>query len=331
MANIGRGWSFRRAERLLARAQALGGGSQDLYDRMAISTCRIGIVWHRGQWTQAAASAQETLAMHERERVRYDFERAIVQGYLGSSLVLSGAIREAKAHNLEVIEDARGRGDVYVSRFFRSSYYVYIALAEDDAETIIAEFDAMLRDLPADRFTSLHWAHFLATVNALAYAGHAWDAWALVQQQWPAIHEVRFPQLGMIGLHVRELRARSALAAASAGAPPLPLAAWTPARLLRVAEEDVAQIDRLRALACAPAIAAALRSGIARQRGDEDARQRWLAQAALGFAAADMALHRASAELQSDDDAVRRAALAAMEQAGVKRPDRFSAFLMFTL
>ena len=80
---------------------------------------------------------------------------------------------------------------------------------------MIADSDALLNDVVSDRFTLLHWSHFNATVNALVYAGRAWDAWSLVQQQWPLIQATGFLKLACIGAHVREIRTRASLKAAA--------------------------------------------------------------------------------------------------------------------
>ena len=60
---------------------------------------------------------------------------------------MSGALREAKQEAHEAIEDARARGDVYVSRSFLSGYYVYVAIAEDRPDAIVGESSAFLKDL----------------------------------------------------------------------------------------------------------------------------------------------------------------------------------------
>ena len=337
MANIGQRWSMRRAETLLRRGQELAGESPEPYDLVVLGTCRTGVVWHSGRWREAAEMAQEALTLHRRDRVRYDFELAITQGYRGSALTMLGSIQQAKVESLEAIENARARGDTYVSRFFGSSYYVYVALAEDNPDLIIADSYAVLDDLPTDRFTSLHWAHFLATVNAYAYADRAWDAWALVQRQWPLIRNAGFLKLGSIGAQMREIRARAALKAARDGSPPTSLGDWTRERLMSAAEEDAQKISVIQTQPHAAATAAAIRSGIAALCGEPQRRQMLLETAARGFAEAGMRLHQAGAELEiaklasRGGDASRAPAWRTMLDEGVRRPDRMAAFYMCVL
>ena len=44
--------------------------------------------------------------------------------------------------------------------------------------------------------------YLTATANALVYAGEAWDAWAVVQAQWPLLRNAGFLRLGCVGAHV---------------------------------------------------------------------------------------------------------------------------------
>jgi hypothetical protein len=336
MANVGRRWSTRRSDSMMRRAQDLGTNSTDPYDQVVLRTCQTTIAWFRGRWQEAANLAQEAVALHRRDRVRYDFEVPVALGYRVSAMVMQGAIRQAKAETLEAIEGAQRRGDTYVSRLFRSGYWTYIALADDSPDSVIATSDALLTDVPSDRFTSLHWAHFNASVNALIYADRAWDAWSLVQQQWPLIQATGFLKLACIGAHLREIRARASLKAAASGARPYLLRDWTHERLLRLAEKDARCIAQSTALSHATATAAAIRSGIAALQNDPGRRRALLESAGQGYEQAGMMLHRAAAHMQIDTCVWERGANAhsatgreMMTREGVRQPDRMSAFLMF--
>ena len=174
MANIGQPWTMRRAEKLLVRSAALAAQSPDPYDSVVLLTCRMSVLWQRGLWREAAELAQQAIEKHRRECVRYDFVVSIAQNFRIAALAMAGALQTLRADALEGIAEARARGDVYVSRALRSGYYVYAALADDSVASIVADSQAMLKDLPSDRFTSLHWLHFVATTNALVYAGEPW-------------------------------------------------------------------------------------------------------------------------------------------------------------
>jgi serine/threonine protein kinase len=337
LANIGRGWSIRRSEAMLRRAEDLGHGSIDPYDRVLLQIVQSSISWFRGRWRDAAELAREAVELHRRDCVRYDFEIPTALSYRVSAMVMQGAIRQAKAETLAAIDDALPRGDIFVSRLFKSGYWTYIGLAEDDPDAVIADSDALLQDVASDRFTLLHWSYFNAMVNALVYADRPWEALSLVEQQWPLIRATGFLKLACIGAHLREIRARALLKAAAAGAPPERLEHWTRDRLLRVAEASARKIAQTAGLSHAAATAAAIRSGIAALEGDADRRRAQLETARQGYRQSGMALHRAAAELQlaalaagGTRDGLQAAGLETMSAEDVKDPHRMSAFLMFS-
>jgi hypothetical protein len=321
MAGLGRGWSLKRAQKLLGRAEKLLRGDADPYEQLVLATCRAGVAWHNGRWRKTVEIARGALARHRAEPVRYDFEITISTGLLTSAMVLSGELRACKDYLRDVMEDAEARGDGYVQSNFNLLYSVYLQLADDEPETALRHAEAIVPDLPDDRFTSLHWGHYVSAVNALVYSGRGWEAFALVDRRWPSIVAAGFPQLGVIAIHAREIRARAALAASRAGEPPEALKGWSVKRLLADAEAQARAIAGLDAIGCAAPTAAAIRSGIARRRGEADAARGLRAQAAAGFEAAGMAVYAAAAG----------GSFAALAQAGVKQPDKYANFLIFAL
>ena len=336
LTNLGRPWSIRRGQKLIRRAEELARYSSDPYDQFVLHMCRSGIALFLGRWQEASELAQEAIARHRRDCVRYDFMVSAALAYRVTALAMAGAIRQAKAETLEAIDDGLRRGDLYVSRLFKSGYAVYIALAEDSPNTAVADAAVLLNDVPSDHFTSMHWSHFIATANALVYADRAWDAWSLVQQQWMSIRATGFLKLGFIGAHMREIRARAALAVVASGPPAKTPQVWTSERLLALAEEDARIIARTGPGSYGVATAAAIRSGIAAIKGEPLKRRVLLATARQNFEEAGMRLHRAAAEMQlatiapgGMDDGRSGSGMQTMDNEGVRRPDRMSAFLMF--
>ena len=337
MANIGHSWTVRRAEKLLARSTALAAQSLDPYDSVVLLTCRMSSLWHRGLWSEAADLAKQAIEKHRRECVRYDFVVSIAQNFRIAALAMAGALQTLRADALEGIADAHARGDVYVSRALRSGYYVYAALADDSPASIVANSEALLKDLPSDRFTSLHWLHFVATTNALVYAGEPWEAWALIERQWQLIRNAGFLRLGCIGAHLLEFHARVSLSCASAGPPPAAFGTWTRRRLLKLAARDAARIARRPFLSHAQATAAAIRAAIAAAEGDIKRQAVELEAARRGFQRAGMALHQHAAVLQlaaipaRARDGSSENSRTVLVREGVQRPERLTSFLMFAL
>jgi hypothetical protein len=334
LANLGRPWSLRRGAALLRDAEDLQRGSTDPYDRFVVETARSIFDFNCGRWREAAEGALEAVTLHQRKCVRYDFMASTALAYRVAALAIGGAIAQAKAETQKAIDDAQRRGDIFVSRLFKNGYAVYIPLADDSPDQAIADAAILLNDLPTDHFTSLHWAYFFATANALVYSNKAWDAWSLVDSQWKSIEAVGFQNMGCIGMHLREIRARAALCAAGAGSPPKPLESWTFERLLRIAEEDARRISETKAASHLVATSDAIRSGIAALKGETKTRLALLASARQGFEQAQMTLHQAAAELQLATLAPEwkeagAAGLQTMSREGVRRPNQMSAFLMF--
>jgi eukaryotic-like serine/threonine-protein kinase len=335
-ANIGTAWSQRRAVSLMRRASAVMDRSQDPYDRVVLEVCRAGMAWFAGRWRAAADTARSAIELHRRERGRYDFELAIARSYRLSAMVLLGDIEGTRAETMAALEDARQRGDQYVLRLFCSGYWTYVGLSHDDPDAVIAYSSGLLSEALADRFTSLHWAYFNATANALIYAGEPWQAWSLVVRFWPLIERTGFLHLACIGSHLRDIRARAALAAASGNRDaPAELARWTRQRLIRIARTDARRIGRTGTLSHAAATAAAISCGIATLRGDMQSARQLAEAAVVGYRSADMALHSAAASLQlsrlapgREGDELRRSAMAWMHQQSVRNPERMAALIV---
>ena len=144
---------------------------------------------------------------------------------------------------------------------------MFLHLAEDEPERALEKAKATLKRVPTDRFTSPHFHHFNAYTNALLYSGDAWKAWHYVVESWPQIRSAGFPSLACIGAHLREIRARVAIAAATTDRPaPAEDASdetsnnrleITRDSLLAIASEEARQIER-RSLPHTPALAAVL-------------------------------------------------------------------------
>lgn len=335
LANIGTSWTQRRSGQLIRQAWSLQELSQDPYDQVVLAVCKSGIEWFAGRWNAAAAAAQDAIELHRRERGRYDFELAIALGYRVSALVLSGDIEKARSETLVAVEDARHRGDQYVARLFKSGYWVYIGLADDDPETVISQSAGLIGDVLTDRFTSLHWSYFNATVNAMVYAGEPWRAWSLILQYWPSIRRTGFLHLACIGSHLREIRARAALAAANGVEPPQELARWTVGRLIAIAEGDARRIGRADTVSHSRATKAAILCAIEALGGDRETARRLAQDAVQYYDAAQMELHHAAAmwqlgRLTSGKEGVeqQQRAMDWMIGHGVRNPDLMAQFIM---
>jgi hypothetical protein len=154
----------------------------------------------------------------------------------------------------------------------------------------------MLEPFQADHFTSQHFHHLIATVQAHLYAGEPWKAWQRIEGAWPALRQVGYLFLACLACQLRYLHALAALAAAAAP-PPDALRAWTPRRLERVARREARLLARAAVPSGAPR-AAAVQAALAARHGHRADQRDALVAAIEGFDRVKMALHREGARLQ---------------------------------
>jgi hypothetical protein len=331
-ANVGRPWMLRRSVALMEHARELSVHSADPYDRAMMHVCDTTIAWCGGRWRacqKPAALALSALA----ECSGTNFDVAIVQGFALSARVFLGDLSDLNDAVLRLLEDARRRGDRYIQNVFQSGYLVYLHLADDDWRRALEKAEATLEEAPKDRFTSLHFHYFNAYTTAQLYAGQPDKAWQHVISSWPSIENAGFLKLACIGAHLRDLRARAALALAVSGRKGTVHGQpdWDPRDLMRIATSDARKIARL-PLPHAPALASVICAGVAAVRGDSLARKQTLVAAARGFRDAEMAMHEEAVELElsrleGDVDQL-TAIVARMKKRGIRDPDRMTAVLV---
>ena len=335
-ANIGGDSMMKCSKTLMDRAAELAANSDDPYDSAMMHTCRTTIAWCSGRWRNCAAPAKKAIkSLHMCAGTNFDL--AIVHGFALSARVFLGEIREVRDELKDLLEDAERRGDRYFMNVFQSGYLVFLHLAEDDAEGALRLAESTLQDAPDDRFTSLHFHKFNSYTNALLYSGQAWKAWMYVEKTWPDLRRAGFPALGCIGLQLREIRARCAIAAAGGNQPKSlrtdQTRKYTSARLLSIAEDEAQQIEK-RSLPHARALAAVVRAGVAAMRDKPEERKRALETAANGFELEDvqMKLHAEAARFFltaiEGDTRAHAQVCERMASRGVLRPDAMAALLL---
>jgi hypothetical protein len=157
------------------------------------------------------------------------------------------------------------------------------------------------------------------------YQGEGRAAWERVTGEWPALsssHLLRVQQVRILLLH---LRARAALAAATAAAKPTPF--------LRAAERDARLLRRER-IAWAEALAQLVHAGVAMGRHDAGRAHQVLEDAAGRLEGAGLCLHSAAARRRLGEHLGEVEGRRLVEQAdawmkgqNIRRPDRMAALL----
>jgi len=224
------------------------------------------------------------------------------------------------------LRDAQQRGDRLAERGLRSwrSNQTWLVLGRPDEAA--AHVDAVVRPRgPGHAFQLMHYYELLARAQIDLYRGDGEAAHARVAATWRDLTRALLLKVQMIRIEAWVLRGRAALAAAATAPDPVPLLRDAERAARRVAGEDAAW---------AAPLAALLRAGIARARGQADAERAWLERAVDGFAAADMAIFHAVAQRQlgfavAGDGGARLGgqATAFLRQSGVADPDALARML----
>jgi tetratricopeptide (TPR) repeat protein len=335
-ANIGGEFLRKRSFQILEETARLVALVPTPYNRGWLSLCRGAVAFFEGRWRDASAELTAASETFRVSCVGAVYEYAVASTFLLSALLYEGRFRELETLQPALQRWARERGNIYAEAMFASGNTSYLYLAQDAPARAIEEADRVLAAWGATRFTSQHYYHFVATVSARLYQGEGWEAWRRVVATWPQLRRAHFLTLDCIGVQLRDLRARAALAAAAAGPPPADLRAWTRRRLLDAAQGESRRIRRSQ-LPHARPTAAVVRACVHAARGGVAQARQAFSEAAHGFDSAAMphlreAVRLRAAELSPEgaatlDDSGAQAA-AALREMGVARPERLAAVMV---
>jgi serine/threonine protein kinase len=286
-ANVGGRVMLNRSNAMMSRLRELISFARAPADRAFVHQADATIAWFKGEWRRSAALADQAIEIYRSSCHGVQFDVAIILGWGLTARAFMGEIDAVRRLMPELLTDARKRGDEYFFDVFRSSFLGYlIAAADDRCDAALNVIDGTLRNVPNDRFTSLHFHHLIAATNCLLYLGDGQRAWDLVNGKWPEVAATGFLRLTALGSFLRELRARAAIAAACAHG-------VEPARrrtLLAIASRDARAIHK----ACLPfasAMASAIDSMLAGLEGQRHRQKALLDVAIAGYRAADMRLY----------------------------------------
>lgn len=306
-ANIGQPWTFQQSRALLNLADKLLQHSPDEYDHAFLDVCRTSIEFFRGNWRSCRDNARSTVARYQEKfteqskgkkaenqsafRSRH-WDITVTLGFELSTLAFLGELSDLRQKVPNLLDDAERRGDRYRSTLFASSYTVFLPLADDCPERALENAESLIKNIPRNEFISLHFSHFISTINTYLYQGRAREAWQLIEERWPFFRKAWLHWTGCIGSHLLDLRARTALAAAKEESKK---GNSTKSRhLLKVSLRDASAIGK-RQLPHAAATEASIRAGVAAVDNDSDGQKEQLVQAVSGFETAEMKMHRAAA------------------------------------
>jgi tetratricopeptide (TPR) repeat protein len=282
-ANIGGPYMQRRARALEAQVTLLAEQSGQTFDAAYARSVQGVVAWFGGQWATAEFALRDALRLYDRSPTASAHERHVLESFLVGALEAQGKQNELAALLVELQIAAEQTGHVHALAMCRLAEASLPALVRDQPLAAIASADAALGGFANDDFTPLRFQHCVVTVSARLYAGHASQAFQQIEQLWRRPGRTYFLRLDAVGVMLRQLRARAALAMTQHST------TVDAERLRKIAVKEAAAIGSTGS-AHARGLEHVIRSSLASLAGSRELARQHCAQAIEAFDTADMAL-----------------------------------------
>jgi hypothetical protein len=320
-ANVGGPYMQRRARALEAQVTLLAEQSGQTFDAAYARSVQGVVAWFAGEWATAELALREALRLYDRSANASAHERHVLESFLVGALEAQGKHAELATLLVDLRIAAEQTGHAHALAMCRLAEASLPALLRDQPLAAIASADAALSSFANDDFTPLRFQHCVVTVSARLYAGHVSQAFQQIEQFWRRPGRAYFLRLDAVGIMLRQLRARAALAMTQHSA------AADVERLRKLAAKEAAAIGST-ASPHARGLEHVIRSSLASLAGSRELARQHCAQAIEAFDTADMALMREVARHQhamlTNDLALRARELAQsgafFRRAGVQNP-----------
>lgn len=297
-ATMDSNWANKRASKLIQQSEQLAAQVENPMAELVVRNCRAGIAWFDGDWSAAADLAGDALKFMRQNISYYDFIASALYSYRLSALVCQGDLNKADAELKKTLEDAKRRGDTYISRVFPTNFGTYLDLARDEPQTAVANANAVLEEAATDRFTSLHWAYFNGKANALIYQNRIEELTSLLDEQWPLIERTGFLRLVCIAAFLRDIRARSALTTIKGLRNGTQIDGVSEKQLITMAKSEAEALLRIQKLPFSSAFASVIQAGICILEGNHSLGIKQLCSAREIFEKSGMKLHAAAVDIK---------------------------------
>jgi hypothetical protein len=238
--------------------------------------------------------------------------------YLHGAMLHTGDIAGVGRRLPALLDDAEERGDRYALTHLRSSIAAFIELKRGDSAKARHEAEQAIAAWTPEGTHMPHFFDALAQGQIDLYEGAAHAALSRTEKAWSALRRAMLLRVQFVRVKMRDLHARTMLAATIAPGTPVT------ARALSAFDREVDEL-RTENAPWAGAFADLLHAGALRALRDPRAEAAFKA-AADAFDRVDMVLHAAVARsrLESPENEQDRAAgMAWMLAQGVREPDRF--------
>ena len=285
---------------------------------------RAAIAFVERRYREALSLCERGARICRTRHVGTTWEIANLELCAVSTLACLGEMAPMRARMIDLLQRADEHGDLYSAVSLRIGLpsLCWLASGEpDEARREVAHARASASLAPFQEYLAVY-----AESHIDLYAGDPAAAWERIGIAWPGFRKSFVLRVQGVRIDLVDLRARCALALLAREPAPRP----GRARLMRVVRLAAWRLERERVAAAAP-VTAALRAGLAWQRGDRATAIPYLIEAAAGFERIDMRAHAAAARLHlagaGEGESVERCA-EVMRALGVADPVRYAATLL---
>jgi eukaryotic-like serine/threonine-protein kinase len=280
----------RRRDRVLRTAWALANHLQHPNAQGLLTWVGGMAAFHEGRW-QAARQQLEQADVILRERcTEVVWARATARLMVCVGLFFLGEVHELCQRLSQLLEAADVRGDRYAAIDLRMRIAHIGYLAADAPEQARQHVAQAIQCRPPDAHAWQHWWSLIAQLEIALYAGEGPAAWGLLTAQWASLR--RSGLLRVQYILIESLYHRACAAVAVAAEQGCPRAVHR--ELLQLATHAAQRLEREQ-MPWGQALAQLVRASVAATEGDVEQAMTRLITAEIGFAAADMALHAATA------------------------------------
>lgn len=285
------------------------------------------VAYAGGRWRDSVDACQRAEAIFRERCSGVAWELATTHHCHLRALVWLGDLTTIADRLPTLLKEARERDDLYAQATLRSRIRYHVDLAADDLERARRGADEVLQAWSHRGFHSQHYFNLVGRTEIALYAGEGVEAWAMVEERWPALARSLIMRRQVFLVEAHLLRARAALAAAAEDS--------SRATALRAsAARDAKRIERTGMAWCRP-LATLVRAAIASGSGDALGAATLFAKAERGLDEHGMALF-ASAALRRRGELIGKAegrelvesAGARMTSEGVRNPMRMASMLV---
>jgi serine/threonine protein kinase/tetratricopeptide (TPR) repeat protein len=289
----------------VGQTAAKGGARQEralqLADRTEALARRAGnphatglAIWARGlsaylvgHWKEASEFCERAAEVLRDQCTGVTWELTITYRFMLGALMWRGRMAEVSRRAPQLLSAALEQGNIFAATDLRTRMNA-IWLADDDPDRAREEVISALTTWPREGFHLQHYTAMVALTQIELYTGDREIAWRHIEAQIKPMVKSMLLRFQVLRLEAMHLRARLALASADGS---------ERERRLQITE-DLAKRLAKEKMAWSDPLAALLRAGVAKKRGDESRAVILISQAIEGLELANMELYATAARLR---------------------------------